>query len=308
MPLPPYDPAQLHFLRVELEFGGFIRSIAESTFGGSSADVDNTELTALPVLLDGRKKMPALEEIQTWFSTKEPPITPAAVDKGSAEIIVVRDYDAWPDLRQLRSLARTDPSQPTQLRNWLRPVNPDSQNHTVQLIWPFSRRLAAAEGSYDVFPHSQQFAGKDGTLHGWITAIESPEDVSGQQRLADAVAIAGVTAAGANRRRAVLLVLGSSPLDASEITPDLARRYLEHLHVPLIVWSTAAKPDEWTHGWGQVQDVSTHQRMERATRQLLKELDRQRIVWFDGTHLPQTIALEPAAQGVRLLNSLDRSG
>ena len=57
------------------------------------------------------------------------------------------------------------------------------------------------------------------------------------QRLADAAAVAGLQALAANRPRAVLVVLGEQPKDASRYDAETVRRYLESVRVPLVVWS-----------------------------------------------------------------------
>jgi hypothetical protein len=99
------------------------------------------------------------------------------------------------------------------------------------------------------------------------------------------VAVAGVTAASGNRRRGVLLVLGPESEDSSDATPATARRYLAALGVPLFVWS----PDPATarnSPWGEARLVSTPGPMSRATNRIFRELERQRIVWVEGKHLP----------------------
>ncbi len=158
-----------------------------------------------------------------------------------------------------------------------------------------------------MFPHSPRYPATGGSLHGWLTTIEQPAELTGDQRLGDAVAVAGLTAASGNRRRAVILVLGESPDDAGELTARLARRYLELLQVPLFVWSTRATESGAPLPWGDVRDVSTPHRLERATRTVFRALDQQRIVWIDGTHRPQDILIEPAAVGVRRVGEVAAS-
>jgi hypothetical protein len=123
--------------------------------------------------------------------------------------------------------------------------------------------------------------------------------MGGSERLADAVAIAGLTAAASSRRRAVIVIVGSGACDASEAPPALTRRFLEHLRVPLHIWSVA--PDEPApEGWGEPVDISSRTRLDKAVRKLLEELESQRVVWLRGTYLPNEISLSPEAEGVRL--------
>jgi hypothetical protein len=123
--------------------------------------------------------------------------------------------------------------------------------------------------------------------------------VPGPDRLADAVAVAGLKAAELGHRRAVVLLLGAAPGDdPSQITRPQARRYLERLRVPFEVWSLGG---EDAGPWGRARDVSTLNKLALAVRALARDLDRQRIVWVDGVHLPQEIALAPRASGLELL-------
>ena len=39
---------------------------------------------------------------------------------------------------------------------------------------------------------------------------------------------------------------------------------------------------------------------DQAVSRLREALDSQRIVWLNGRHLPQTVALTPAAKGVEI--------
>lgn len=303
IPLPPHDPNQLHFLRAELIFEQVLSSVVELTFGGAYADRVSAELTAVPVLLEKRKKIPAAEDLQTWFTADGRPVRAAAVEKGPAEIIVVRDRGSWKRLQALRTLALSDSalgaawfrspmqgwkSEPSRWSNW-----------TIQFLWPVSRRQVGTDGSYDLFPNSPEYGSDEGSLHGWATWVDMPADLTGPQRLADALAVAGLAAAAGNHRRAVLVILGDQPEDASDLTPVLARRYLERLHVPLFVWSVSPESTLGGSEWNQAVDTSSRVKMQRASRQLTDTVERQRIVWLEGRHLPQKIRLTTEAEGVR---------
>ena len=47
--------------------------------------------------------------------------------------------------------------------------------------------------------------------------------------------------------------------------------------------------------WGDVEDISALPLLRRAVKRLREELDAQRIVWIEGRHPPQAIALAPSA-------------
>lgn len=312
IPLPPHDPMELHFLRVEVEFGGIVTSNAEITFGGTYQDEVNSELTAIPAELTGRRRSTKPSEMQDWFTARDKPLRVAAVEKGPVDLIVVRDRGAWPRLRHIRSeaLASIVPRSEggsqatTSLEQWFRPDNSGWFVWSFQLLWPVPSRRVLGASPYDLFTHSQKYVGEFGSLHGWLTSIEQPDDNTGSQRLADAVAVAGVTAAGSNRRRAVLLVLGSDVEDSSEATPDAVRRYLHALGVPLYVW-TLEPTTYQTSSWGKGEDASTARLMARASSKIFHQLKRQRIVWVEGKHLPQQVSIVGPSRGMQLLAHQD---
>ena len=298
IPLPPHDPAELHFLRVEVEFGGIVTSNAEVTFGGTYQDEVNSELTAIPVELTGRRGNAKPTEMEDWFTAREQPLRVAAVEKGPVDLIVVRDRGAWSRLRQVRSEAFTLPQvtaegrtqAPSTRGQWFQPDNPGWFVWSFQLLWPVPSRRVVGDNPYDLFTHSQKYVGEYGSLHGWLTTMEQPDENVDNQRLADAVAVSAVTAAGSNRRRAVLLVLGSEAEDASEATPEAVRRYLRALGVPLFVWDLDPSASS-TSSWGEGEDVSTARLMARASSKIFHQLKRQRIVWVEGKHLPQQVSI-----------------
>lgn len=301
IPLPPYDPTQLHFLRVELEFAGIVHSSAEITFGGTYMDQINTELTAIPVVPAlGRKKLPKATEFDDGFLARDKILRVAAVEKGQVDLIVVRDQGAWSELRKIRGQALSTPSSSRMMGSsdrtaWFRSGSAGWQAWTLQFLWPVPRRLNNDAGSYDLFSHSAKYSAAAGSLQGWLTTVEQPPEWSGNQRLADAVAIAAVTAASGNRRRGVLLVLGDTTEDASDAAPEAIRRFLKSLAVPLFVWTIGPSVVVETP-WGPATDASSPKRMSRASRELFHHLEKQRIVWLEGIHLPQQISLTPALQ------------
>ena len=133
----------------------------------------------------------------------------------------------------------------------------------------------------------------------WLAThiLSSKAGLSGQ-RLGEAVAVAGVTAAGGGTPRAVVLVLSGNPVDDSRFQPPAVLEYLRALRVPLVVWSTAG--DGAAGAWGEAAVVSDPGSLTKASKRLLKELERQWIVWVEGRHLPSDIELDSEVQGIRL--------
>jgi hypothetical protein len=113
------------------------------------------------------------------------------------------------------------------------------------------------------------------------------------QQVADAVAVAGRRAAESAAPRAVLLVLGADPDHASTSSPEVVRAYLRSLNVPLLVWTIAEESSP--SAWGETVAVTSSTRLRRALLELSRLLDRQRIVWLEGAHLPDRVEVSPSS-------------
>jgi hypothetical protein len=282
--LPPYDPRQLHFLRAELEFGDHVAGLAEATFGGFYAEQVSTELMALPIAVDGRE--PTLPELAGAFEADGRALRAVALDRGEAEVVVVRDLRA------------RDPLAETGRKSGFVPAHFGRKTRT-RFLWA-TATLQGNDARYRLFPTSGDLDLARGRLLWHLAHVRWPSSGPEDQRLADAVAVAGLNAVRHNRRRAVVLVLGTRERDASQLDAAAAREYLAALRVPLFVWSPT--PGQWKDGpWGPVVDVSTVWKVEQAARAVRKELERQRLVWFDGTHLPQRVAMSRPLPGVELV-------
>lgn len=119
---------------------------------------------------------------------------------------------------------------------------------------------------------------------------------------ADAVAVAGIQAYAGYTRRAVVLALGGRIDDASRSPATVVREYLQKIHVPLFVWSLDPRTAERVAArWGETEDVSSYPKLKVAFERLRARLDEQQMVWLDGRHLPQEIALSREARGIEIL-------
>lgn len=298
--LPPHDERQLHFLRAELEFSDNVTSVAEVTFGGTYADQVSSELTAVPVTAK-RSKVRKKGALDGLLLDKGEPLRVVAIEKESAQIVVVPQGTIRPLLEDLSRL------QPAMLRlpmaervERLRTAASFGPRQFVRFLWPVVQHQEGTRQRYDLFPKSYEYGPEVGGFYYLLyRAFDEPH--RGEERLADAVAVAGLHAAEQRQRRAVVLLLGedTDAPDPSQLTPLQARRYLERLRVPLHVWSLAGTSEP--EGWGEVLDVSGLDRLETAVEKLMWSLDRQWLVWIDGVHLPQEISLGPQAKGVELV-------
>lgn len=304
--LPSYDPETPHVLSAELTFPSSVVARRDVVFGGRYGAEVSTELTAVPLRLR-RGRMPTAPEMRGWLSAAGEPLTVAAVDEGPGEVLIVRDLGAaagealvaLADIRTLREQTGTKALS----------YNPDFLRYEVALrkedeirfVWPVPVSYDQGGLKSELFPQSRAFSmNLDGGLHWILTRVLPGQELGkGAQRLADAVAVAGLQAMGGNRPRAVVLLLGPSPQDASRYDPAAVRRYLAAIRVPLFVWRVGAGAPART-AWGDAEDVSTLPGLRSAVSALKEELASQRIVWVEGTRLPQSISLSPSVKGLEL--------
>lgn len=312
--LPPFDHDQIHHLSVELEFPDNVSRIVETTFGGVFTDQVRTQQTAVPVVTKGGRRPREPHELRGSFLKNGEPLRVLAIDEGPAEAVIVRDLSAQADLDGLaRDLRQKLQDRWRRANASLSPLSGGpaglqavslrfaAQLKKYQLVWllePFARSPGGEGYLLEVFPFSPHMTPQDGGVPFLLTTIRPPAEPAHEQRLADAVAVAGRGVAQRDRRRAVVLILGEGA-DASTLAPEVARRYLKAVHVPLVVWSTTPASKEAERRWGEIREIATAIQLEREVKRLAALLDRQSIVWLEGFHLPQQISL---ADGQRRLD------
>ncbi len=289
--LPPHDLVSLHFFRVELDFGRDAKSQVEVTFGGAYADEVSTALTAIPIeLVGGRREPPRLAELQGLFRKADEVLEVVAVEHGDAEVVVVRNQTFTLALETSRSLVRESVALPKRLM--------------LRLLSPVPRKQKGSGATYNLFPTSPNFDHMNGGMYLFLSRIEIPDYRNQRnERLNDAVAVAGLAAYEHRRRRAVVLVVHDEIYERApqQLTAAQSRRFLEHLKVPFFLWSPDHKPAKEVAAWGAPVDISSMEKLEAAAAELFEVLERQWIVWLAGTHLPQKITLAPEAGGTFVL-------
>jgi hypothetical protein len=151
-----------------------------------------------------------------------------------------------------------------------------------------------------VYPITSKFTPVDGTV-GWVgtRGLDWPPYHRKGQRIADAVAVAGLSASEEGRRRAVVLLLGPEAEDGSLLGPSEAVGFLAHLSVPLQVWSVGSTLSREAPRWPGGTTIVSARQFDAAVAGLLEGLRRQRIVWVEGVHLPQAVTPLAGATGVR---------
>jgi len=301
-PLPTYDPRQIHIVSAEGHFPEGVTARRDITFGGAYGGMVATELTAVPVILDKNREL-AVEEFQGLLSARGVAVRVAAVERPGARVYMVRDHGVWPSLRsagrvidrrdrELRGATTGELSRVMQEARVSEEIQPQKDRFYLVVPNPASSRGLA------LFPILQPFDIKRRGMPWLTTHIVSGRASVPGQRLAEAVALAGLRAAADGCPRAVVLVIGDDVVDHSGYRPQAVREYLRALRVPLVVWSTKR------HGppgpWGVAEITTGLSSIEKASRQLLKGLGRQWIVWVEGRHLPHEIELAENEKGIRL--------
>ncbi len=295
--LPTVDLKALHILTAEISFPPGLLARKDVAFGGEYGSEVSTELTAVPVRVSRGAALPSLRSLAGWFTAEGHPVPVAAVDDGPGKVIIVRVPGGTEVLDKLMALRRRPNLLPT-FRTEMQ-LGPDDHVHFLSLASSAHRQSKVPSELFDI---SQELSRKDGGVFWYLTSLSlatrSPRD--SKRRVTDAVAVAGLQAAADNHRRAVVLLLDGDATDGSRYGPATVRRYLESIRVPLFVWSLYGDKSPAVKAWGGAEDVSSIPRLSRAVARLRSELDSQRVVWLDGRHLPQSIALAPAAHGIEL--------
>lgn len=291
--LPRYDPTELHFLSAELTFPEDVQARADVSFGGRFGDRVESELTAVPIVFSGPHP-PRAQDMEGRFRHRDSALHVVAVEEGGADVVVVRDAAAQQWLAH--QIGEVESRYRRRFHRGPRDLLPLGQDARVRFVWPSLSAIASDEGRrihLDQFAEPQRFEASSYGLS-WLLTRTTPPPVP--QRIADAVALAGLAAAGGDRPRAVVLVLGGSTEDRSRYSPSLVRRYLQRLRVPLFVWSLSTDPPG---GWGDAEPVGDWPELQDSVRRLRGGLESQAVVWLQGRYLPQEIELVSAGDGLR---------
>jgi hypothetical protein len=289
--LPPYDPGEMHLVGAEAHFPEGITARSDVTFGGAYGSQLTTELTAVPIEIAG-KRPPTVSDLEGSLRVGDHALRIAAVDRQGAQVFIVRDVGAWPLMRKIGFLLDRNPT----MRFRRMVYDPDlplkrDRMHLVGTAPTIRRDLA-------LFPFSEAYEIKPWSLSWIVSHARNQPEAAAHQELSDAVAVAGLRAAGSGTPRAVILVVAPDAVNHSRHQPQVVREYLSTLRVPLVVWS--ADEEGVVTGWGPSEDISSTAKLQKASKRLVKDLQRQWIVWVEGRHLPYEIELDESVEGFRL--------
>jgi len=306
IPIPLYDPETTHVLSADLKFTSVVTARTDMVLGALAFGEVRTELTAVPVRMEKGEKLPLPEGLAGWFVKGEEALSVRAVEEGGARVLLVRDLGTGEATEKLGS-----GSVGTTFLRRFRDISvkvPDAlrfdmtlrKKDRLRIVWPVSQLSVGAGLRANLFDVSRELRPEEGGMHWLLTGFLHPIGDHGLKRFADAVAVAGLEATGAYTRRAVVLVLGGGAKDGSKYEPAAVRQYLARINVPLYVWSLAGDSPA-SSAWKEAEDISSLDKLRKAFARFRKELNAQRIVWIEGRHLPQEIALSEKAKGIEIV-------
>ncbi|MFL6245684.1 MAG: hypothetical protein ACJ74H_06645 [Thermoanaerobaculia bacterium] len=278
---------ELHVLGVEAIFSEGIRSRREIVFGGGYSEQLPAELTPVAVRQREKATGPA-----TCLRSGDRAIRSAPIEEGPGTALFILNGGRG-------AVRRNEPP------NFRDASLFRIQNAEIRIVHPVAVLIKHPNGSTRIFD-STVISGLNGTQR-LMQVARTPYGIA---RIADAVGSAALRALRGGQRRVIVVVIGRDPaVDQSLNSPQVVRRYLERVGVPLRVWSLTGPRPDLADTWGEVRDVSTSAGLLAATEELRQELASQRLAWvpvapldaFKVTATPDC-AYEPLAAWVTRLD------
>ena len=298
--LPYYDPNTPHLLAVELLFDTALAR-AQILVGGMMGAEVSGELTALPVVLEPRARLPKANEMEGWFLEGGRPLDVVALELGGADIMMVLDpsnrlRDRLGGVRQEMAYLRTRRT-PSGTRDAMMVPLGIRPRDRVNMVIPVGELAAKSTQPVLLFPRTPDLTATPGGISTIVTRpfVRDWLPEAAQIRIADAVAVAGLAAAENQRARVVVLISDPETVDVSRFDELTVRDYLRRINVPLFVWTPSKKGDE--SPWGDYATISSARRLVDRVEDLSTLLERQVVVWIAGRHLPDRVTLSPEAGG-----------
>lgn len=291
-PLPAYDPQTIHILSAEVNYanGTVVRS--DRSLGGNFGEIVASALTAIPVETSGEP--PSAADLEGRLTIDGEKLRIAAVEHNGARIYVVRDLGAS---QALKSAGQANIRPFRAVRTKRDPVIEFELEPETNRLYLVGVNAAAPRG-ISLFPVAGPVSLTRWDIPWAVTSLFDRYTEEASQRLADAVAVAGIRAAGHGSPRAVVLVLSKDPEETSVYPMEVVKHYLEELRVPLRIWITEKKTST---SWGPATKTVSSKDFNQASKALLADLDRQWIVWVEGLHLVNRVKLDGADLGVTLV-------
>jgi hypothetical protein len=275
--IPPVDVAMRHLVVADVEFPGGTVVQSVMAFGGSWGSQASIEVTAVAIERDDDLVVPTPDDLEGCLTARSKPVAPLAVERGGYRMYVVKSATAAVALRQF---------------HLVRPrIEASGDAETAEFrddgfVLVSSRPLSETTAPVNVYPRSKALTFDDEGLVWVAKALNINAPLRAQHELlGEAVATAGLHAAGTGSPRMVVLFLHANDPEMGRLSIAGARRFLDDLGVPLEVVSVV----EDTPDVGPASRVRDTRELERLERRFEERLDRQLIVWVEGIHLPTDI-------------------
>lgn len=282
-PLPPITPGTIHLLSAEASWAHGINARSDLSLGGSYGEIVATELTAIPIQAQGGP--PTARELQGRLTVDGTELRIVAVERGGARIFAVRDLASTPTLKAA-GISHVRPSRSVRAKKDI--IFEHDLAPEIDRLHMVGVNAVASRG-ISLFPVAGPVSLKRWSLQWAVTNLHDRYPKPDEQRLADAVAVAGIRAAGHGSPRAVVLFVSDDPIDESGYSVEAVTHYLGTLGVPLEVWAT---DKQTTSAWGPATKAISSKDLNRATKTLMKRLEDQWIVWVEGLHLVNRVNLD----------------
>jgi hypothetical protein len=194
--VPPFDPAGTHVLSARLDFGRGVFATAELVLGGGTSVDAETELTAVAIELEKAGLASEADVLAGWLEENGAPLTVVALESPGADVVFVAEGSARASLRreyERGSRAGCSHSHPQGAF-----AHADTkQDVRLRVLWPVATTTLQADVEANADPMTR-WTQRGRASFDWIAGcrLEWPAWERGAQRIADAVAVARLAAAG----------------------------------------------------------------------------------------------------------------
>jgi len=289
--VPRFEAGTAHILRAELDFGSNVTAMAEALVGSKDRDYASAELTAVPVVPTENRKRLDPADLANALAARGKTLKIVAVEEGPAEVVFVVDPGAEPLLKEIRADA-TRPS-----RSGFRPSS-FSISGEILPYFMLPAPQTYTETGFQIYPSVGPLDRAQGGLLDAYFRMKHLHPRREESSFPRAAQLSGVLAVKNSRRRAVIWIVEANR-DLSDPALESARGFLRALNVPLVVWRVVPRGEKGGIPEGETA-VSAPWQLEKAIETLESALKRQRIVWVEGRHLPQSIGLSPGVKGLQI--------
>jgi hypothetical protein len=303
--LPRYDARTVHVLTAELVFARQVQARVEVAFGGEYGEKVSSELTAVPLEAADAEDLPSAEELESWLRIGDQPAQVVAVERGSREVVLVRDEKSQSVLRSFGRQAAGS-SGPRRSQSTAQRMSAGiAPGDTLRLVGTRPMLVPSSAGHQSaLFPVSANLNGPTSGVGFALTNLFfAPTGETTEERVSEAVGVAALTAASSNRARALVLVRSTESDDAlvgGGLDPANVRAFVRELRVPFFYWRVGPGADAAADPWGEPKVLRGFGGIHGAITELADSLRPQFLVWVEGLHKPGDITLAGAPAGLRL--------